>query len=78
MRDKERSCALKLSKEFNIRFNLMLEFLQNMEETFLSYKVPMIKSFNPKGTYRILSFRLNSFIYPPRFLFPKKTSGLFV
>jgi hypothetical protein len=33
MRDKERSCALKLSKEFNIRFNLMLEFLQNMEET---------------------------------------------
>jgi hypothetical protein len=46
----------------------MLEFLQNMEETFLSYKVPMMKSFNPNGTYRILSFGLNSFIYPPGFL----------
>jgi hypothetical protein len=50
---------------------LMLDFLQNMEETFLSYKVPMMKSFNPKGTYMILSFGLNSFIYPPRFLCSK-------
>jgi hypothetical protein len=62
---------LKLSKEFNMRLNLMLEFLQNMKETFLSYRVPMMKSFNPKGTYRILSFGLNSFIYPPRFLCSK-------
>jgi hypothetical protein len=54
--------------EFNMRLNLMLEFLQNMEETFLSYRVHMMKPFNPKGTYMIISFGLNSFIYPPRFL----------
>jgi hypothetical protein len=71
MRDKERSCTLKLSRKFNMRLNLMLEFLQNMEETFLSYKVLMMKFFNPKGTYMILSFGLNSFIYPSRFLCSK-------
>jgi hypothetical protein len=28
--------------EFNMKLELMLEFLQNMEETFLSYKIPMM------------------------------------
>jgi hypothetical protein len=37
----------------------MLEFLQNMEGKFLSYRVSMMKSFNSKGTYMILSFELN-------------------
>jgi hypothetical protein len=38
-REKERSYALKLSREFNMRLDLMLQFLQNTEKTFLYSKV---------------------------------------
>jgi hypothetical protein len=40
--EKGRSYDLKFSKEFEMRFELMLEFLQNIEETFLSSKIPMM------------------------------------
>jgi hypothetical protein len=43
---------LKLLKEFSIRLDPMLEFLQNLEETFLSSKIYMKPSFNPKTYYR--------------------------
>jgi hypothetical protein len=39
--------------------HLVIKFLQNMEETFLSSKIPMNHSFNPKGTYKIF-FPLDS------------------
>jgi hypothetical protein len=44
-KQKERLYVLKLSKKFNMRLNLVLELLQNLEESFLSSKIPMKQSF---------------------------------
>jgi hypothetical protein len=50
--------------------HLVIKFLQNMEETFLSSKIPMNHSFNPKGTYKIFfSFGFNSSIFAPTISF---------